>query len=119
MRRPRSWQPDDVLGWLVYARAVIGANERGDGAPIATLSGMARLMAAYAEPQASLVNSRWIPMASEVTLAEWIVCTWLPWLTHRVERVAVALHVRGVSLRKIRSEEHTSELQSLMRPSYA
>src|SRR3546814_4186125 len=101
MRLPRAWQPDDVLGWLVYARAVIGANERGDGAPIATLSGMARLMAAYAEPQASLVNSRWIPMASEVTLAEWIVCTWLPWLTHRVERVAVALHVRGVSLRKI------------------
>src|SRR3546814_7949292 len=36
-----------------------------------------------------------------------------------VELDPVGLHIEAVSLRRVRSEEHTSELQSLMRISYA
>lgn len=101
-RLPRRWTEADVLGWLLFARAAIAASTRGDGPSIKVApSSLTRMMVDCAEPQASLVNSRWIPSAADISVATWIINTWLPLLTNRVERVAVALHVRGVSLRKI------------------
>lgn len=100
IRMPRTWSPDDVLGWMQYAHAIQEARLR-DGTPLLALSGLARVVADTIEREGSLINARWIPTSDEVKLADWIAGCWLPWIGHAVERVAVAMTLRGASLRKI------------------
>src|SRR3546814_5437644 len=56
----------------------------------------------------------------ERLLFGWLAIKWLWWMVPDLpERIVMVLLLRYVGFFAVRSEEHTSELQSLMRISYA